>query len=262
MASMSQPSKDDIKRQFGRMSHAYVESVTHAKGHDLQLLLNLLAPQVGMRVLDIATGGGHTALAVAPYVQEVVASDLTPEMLERVQELCQARGVTNISTQVADVEDLPFPDAAFDAVTCRIAPHHFLDIERAVHEIARVLRPGGIFALEDSLVPEAQELDQFINTVEKMRDPTHVRSYSEMEWRRFLEQAGFRVGEAQIFRKTHTIADWLRRAGVDEATRQGVYQAFVEASPAAREHYEISFLDDGTPVTFTDDKLLLRAEKA
>src|SRR5439155_4004493 len=134
------------------------------------------------QALDIATGGGHTALAIAPYVAQVTVTDLTPRMLEKAREYLLSQGVTNAQFQVADAEQLPFPAASFDRVTCRIAPHHFPNIAQFVREVARVLKPGGLFLLIDCMVPGDPELDTFDNTVEKWRDPSHGLSCTAEEW--------------------------------------------------------------------------------
>ena len=158
-----------------------------------------------------------------------------------------------------DCEDLDFPDATFDAVTSRIAPHHFLDITRAIREIARVLRPGGQLALEDSCVPADPELDRFLNDVEKLRDPTHVRSYSEREWREMLEAAGFTLRTSRMYRKTHAVAEWVERSGIGQVAQDRLYAAFGASSPAARAYFYIQYDGEGA-VRFTDDKLILRAD--
>lgn len=261
---MSEPEGDNtgaVVRRFGRAAAAYAESPGHAGGADLERLVALLAPHSGMAVLDLATGAGHTAAAVAPHARTVLAVDVAPEMLERTRALARERGLANLRAGRMDAHALPLPDACFDGVTCRIAPHHFHALGRAVAEIARVLRPGGRFALEDSCAPADPELDRFVNAVERLRDPTHVRAHSEREWRAMLENAGLRVLASEIHRKTHAIEPWMERSGLDEAGRERVREAFRAAPEAARAHFALE-LEDGRPVRFTDDKLLLVAEKS
>jgi ubiquinone/menaquinone biosynthesis C-methylase UbiE len=248
-------SKDEIRAQFGRTSHAYLASATHAVDVDLDIILLLLSPHEHMDVLDIATGAGHTALKVAPFVKEVVATDLTEEMLERVKELQAKRNVTNVRTMLADAEDLPFEDGAFDAATCRIAPHHFLEVQKAMTEIGRVLKPDGVFILEDSISPLDTELDTFINTIEQVRDRTHVRSYSLPEWHRFAAHARLAVEETLIYRKRHDIADWIKRAAISSEEEQQVLRLFHGASAAVRQYYEI------TDNSFTDDKVIMKLRR-
>jgi ubiquinone/menaquinone biosynthesis C-methylase UbiE len=253
--------KQDTKAQFARTSEAYLTSQTHAKDIDLDIILLLLQPNEQVSVLDVATGAGHTALKVAPYVKEVYATDLTEEMLERVKELQAKRNITNVRTILADAEDLPFEDRAFDAVTCRIAPHHFLEIRKAVAEIGRVLKINGVFILEDSISPLDNELDMFINTVERVRDRTHIRSYTLPEWHSFAAHARLAVEETLIYRKRHDIEDWIDRAGISEEEEQQVISLFRNATPQAKKYYEITFDGEGTPLTFTDDKAIMKLRK-
>lgn len=253
--------KSDVARQFGRTAHAYATSAGHASGADLGVLLQLLKPSVQMVVLDVATGAGHTAAAVAPLVARVVATDLTPEMVAESKALFEKKSITNASAEVHDVESLGFPDASFDAVTCPIAPHHFLDIHRAIVEIARVLKPGGVFALEDNVAPPSKRYDDFINTVERLRDPTHVRSYTIKEWRAMLAAAGLDVKRVRHYHKTHDVADWIGRSAIDQSMSDSVYAAFAAATAATRKHFAIEFDATGRATKFTDDKVILRAIK-
>lgn len=253
--------KDDVARQFGRQSKLYATSAGHAAGADLAIVVQLLKARPDMVVLDVATGAGHTAAAVAPLVARVVATDLTPEMVAESKALFARKGITHASAVVHDAESLGFADATFDAVTCRIAPHHFLDIKRAIAEIARVLKPGGVFILEDNVAPQSKRFDGFINTVEKLRDPTHVRSYTVAEWRAMLEEAGLPVERVRHYRKTHDVPDWIGRSGIDSAMADAVYAAFAAADKVTRRHFKIALDETGRATTFTDDKVILRAAK-
>jgi len=259
-ARTMKPTKAEVSQQFDRMSHAYASSSVHAAGDDLGVLLDYVRPQPAMRVLDVATGAGHTAAAVAPSVAQVVAIDIAPAMLERTKELAAARGLQNVTAALMDVEALEFPDASFDVVTCRIAPHHFLDIDRAIREIARVLREGGAFVVEDSIVPDDPALDRFFNHIEKLRDPTHVRSLTVGEWTSKLRSAGLTPVASTNCPKAHDIADWIARAGLDDEGARAVYAALGGASDDAIARFAIGF-EGGRAVTYTDDKIIIRAEK-
>lgn len=205
-------SKDLIRKQFGTHADAYATSAVHAKGASLARLVELVEPQPHWRALDVATAAGHTALAFAPHVAHVVASDLTPEMLPVAQILANERGVTNISFETADAEELPFPDGEFDLVTCRIAPHHFQHIDRFLSESHRVLRDGGMLAVVDNVVP-AGDAGDYVNAFEKLRDPSHHRALALDEWTDAFAAAGFDVLHAETAPKRMEFQPWAERMG-------------------------------------------------
>ncbi len=165
-------SRESIRKQFGDNAESYAVSKVHAKGTSLNRLVELVQPGTDWQVLDIATGAGHTALAFAPYVAEVSATDITPEMRQQVRKLVKERGINNMLVETADAEDLPYEEESFHLVTCRIAPHHFSNIPKFLAESARVLKPGGILAIVDNIVPTGSAGD-YINAFEKLRDPSH-----------------------------------------------------------------------------------------
>ena len=174
--------KERTRAQFRRVASNYRCSADHTDIEDLDLLFTGLALDPAHRVLDVATGGGHTAAALAGRCGRVVASDLTPSMLREARVLASEHRAGNVVFAAADAEALPFRDASFDRVTCRIAPHHFPDVRAAMSEMVRVTRPGGRIGIIDSMVPGEPSLDAFLNGVEKVRDPSHVRSYRVEEW--------------------------------------------------------------------------------
>ena len=221
---------DEVKRgigaRFGSAAEDYVKSAVHARGGDLVRMVELAGLRGDERVLDVATGGGHTALAFAPHVREVVASDLTPDMLAAAENLIRGRGVENVRFELADAEDLPFADESFDVVTCRIAAHHFPEPESFVGEAARVLKPGGKFLLDDNVAPEDPELDEFMNSFERWRDPGHVRAHRVSEWRAMLEDAGLKMEHTETEPKPYPdFEEWTARIGMpeDERDRLGTW---------------------------------------
>jgi ubiquinone/menaquinone biosynthesis C-methylase UbiE len=182
-----------VRAQFGAAAHAYTTSAGHGDPAMLARVVEFARPRPGDLALDVATGAGHTALAIAPHVARVVAYDLTPQMLQETQRNARARGLNNVETRQGAAEDLPFADASFDIVTVRQAPHHFADIRRAVREMARVVKPGGRIVVVDSTSPEDDELDRQYNHIERLRDPSHVRNYRGSEWCAMMEEAGLRI---------------------------------------------------------------------
>ena len=229
--------KREVQEQFGAHADAYRTSVVHAKGASLARLVELVEPQPEWHALDIATGGGHTAVTFAPYVAHVVASDLTPEMLSVAKRRAEEKDVTNISFEEADAESLPFEDAAFDLVTCRIAPHHFPNIDRFLSEVRRVLKEKGIFALVDNVVPEG-EAGQYINEYERLRDPSHHRALSVDEWRQAILAAGFAAPFVETARKRMEFQPWAERMGASPDVVDSVRTLLLEASGPAKEYLQ------------------------
>jgi ubiquinone/menaquinone biosynthesis C-methylase UbiE len=230
--------------QFGPVAQQYVTSAIHAHGDDLARMVELARPRGDERLLDIATGGGHTALAFAPHVRAVVATDLTPRMLEAAEAFIREQSATNISFEIADAEDLPFPDASFEIVTTRIAPHHFPDPQQYVHEVARVLRPGGLFVLDDNMAPADPELDAFLNRFEQWRDPSHVRSHTIDEWSAWMEDAGLRVEKVEpLQRKRYEFAHWTAQMRLPESERDALEAWLIAAPPRCAEFFEVTVAD-------------------
>ncbi|MBI5304003.1 MAG: methyltransferase domain-containing protein [Chloroflexi bacterium] len=157
-----------IRQQFGAHANDYVTSQVHAQGQSLQRLLELTQPQRNWLVLDVSTGAGHTALTFAPRVARVIASDLTPQMLAAARKLADERGITNIVFRDADAHQLPFTNDTFDLVMNRLALHHYTDARKAISEMARVCKRGGIVALVDNIVPPDKISAGAINHFEKL----------------------------------------------------------------------------------------------
>jgi ubiquinone/menaquinone biosynthesis C-methylase UbiE/catechol 2,3-dioxygenase-like lactoylglutathione lyase family enzyme len=231
--------KARVRDTFSRTAEAYVASPGHAAGDDLVRLLAFAAPRPTDRTLDVSTGGGHTALALAPRVARVTASDLTPRMLAAARAFLTEKGVTNAEFVVADAERLPFLDAAFELVTVRIAPHHYADATRAVAEMARVLVPGGRLAVIDNIAPDDPELDAVLNDWERRRDPSHVRAYTVAEWQRFLAAAGLEVRQMETGRKAHPFASWAARTQMPDAARERLESDMLAAPAHVRDFFAV-----------------------
>lgn len=234
-----------VQAQFGPVASAYVTSATHAYGTDLARLVELAAPVGTERVLDVATGGGHTALAFAHHVQHVVASDLTLDMLQAARQHATDQGITNVSFCRAAAEALPFDAHSFDMLTCRVAAHHFADAQAFVRETARVVRPGGRMLLSDHIGLDDPELDAFMDRFERWRDPSHVRAYTLAEWRDMCATARLRLTHTEDDpREAYEFVSWTARIRMDEAERDALEQWLLAAPPRFREFFEITVQDD------------------
>jgi len=211
--------KARVQSQFGRAAAAYATSDVHARGDSLAMLVDLVRPQADWTVLDVATGAGHTALAMAPHVARVVATDLTAEMLAETARLAAERGLGNVETRRADAEALPFPDAAFELVTCRLAFHHFPHPETAAGELARVLRPGGTLGFADNITVEDAAGAAFYNAYEKLRDPSHHEVLPLSRLVALLERTGLHVEATRSFAKEFAFEPWADRMHVTVADK-------------------------------------------
>jgi ubiquinone/menaquinone biosynthesis C-methylase UbiE len=191
MSEMMQDVKAAVQQQFGNVAANYATSTVHASGEDLNRMVQYANLTGTERVLDAGCGAGHTALAFAPHVTGVVAYDLTPSMLEQVEALAFQRGTTNLTTHRGDVEMLPFEDGAFDLVVSRYSAHHWPHPARALAEFKRVLKPNGQFILSDIVAEADPTLDTFLQAIELLRDPSHVRDHSISQWEAIFREAGF-----------------------------------------------------------------------
>ena len=241
---MEMTSKSLVQERFGAFAATYATSRPHARGNSLARLVELAAPQPAWITLDIATGAGHVALAFAPRVAHVVASDLTPQMLGVTRGLARERGIINLSLAELRAEALPFADATFDLVTCRIAPHHFDDVGGFVAESFRVLRPGGVFGLVDNIAPDASIMDgdagaladaaDAYNAFEKFRDPSHVRCLTLTEWRGLMAGAGFNERHMELLDKPLVLGPWADQQNAGEGGRRALAAMLRDGSDAFR----------------------------
>ncbi len=206
-----------IQNLFGAAAARYAASDYHAAGPDLAAMLEAASLRGDERVLDVGSGAGHTALAFAPHVREVVGLDLTQAMLDEARRLASVRGIANLRLERGDAMALPYPDACFDLVTCRQCAHHFERPERALREAARVLRPGGRLVLVDSVAPEDPAQDTFLNAIELLRDSSHVRDHAVSRWLGLFDEAGLAGECLRAWRLTIDFDDWVERMATPPA---------------------------------------------
>jgi SAM-dependent methyltransferase len=243
------------RRQYADVAGNYAVSESHARGDDLAWFTARAASVVPALAVDVACGGGFSTRALLAAGHRVVATDLTPESL------AAARAVVTdgaVSWVAGAAERLPVATGVAGVVGCRIAPHHFGDPAGFVDEVVRVLAPGGLFLLVDTTVPEDAVLAEWLDDVERRRDPSHRRSWPASRWRAVLTGAGLRIEDTQLFRKRHPLDPWLARAGCTGPAAAAVRATFRDAAADLRAAYSIEYAD-GEPVAYTDTKICIRA---
>jgi ubiquinone/menaquinone biosynthesis C-methylase UbiE len=200
-----------VGEQFGSRAGAYLKSAVHAQGADLEALAALVPEGRGARVLDLGCGAGHVSFTAAPRAGEIVAYDLSAEMLAVVAQAATERGLANIVTRQGTAERLPFEEASFDLVLSRFSAHHWRDVEAALREVVRVLKPGGTLGIVDAVTPGVPLFDTFLQSIELLRDPSHVRNYSRAEWDAAVIRAGLKPQTTRPYRVRLDFAVWIER---------------------------------------------------
>jgi ubiquinone/menaquinone biosynthesis C-methylase UbiE len=208
-----------VQDQFDPRAQAYLTSPVHAAGPDLaaarEQVAGALAPTA--QILDVGTGAGHLSFALAPAVARVVALDPAPGMLATVRQAAVARGLPQIETCAGSADDLPFAVGSFDLVCTRYSAHHWYDVPRALAEMRRVLKPRGFILVIDLLGEDQALVDTHLQSIELLRDTSHVRDRSSAEWHALLGEAGFDCIEQRTWPTRLDFTPWINRMRTPEA---------------------------------------------
>ncbi|MBV9750203.1 MAG: class I SAM-dependent methyltransferase [Acetobacteraceae bacterium] len=245
-----------VDGQFGARAAAYLGSAVHARGADLDMLASLAQGRSQTRVLDLGCGAGHVSFAVASHVGEVVAYDLSAEMLDTVSRSAAERGLGNVRTERGVAEEMPFEDASFDLVLSRYSAHHWRDLDAGLREAVRTLKPGGIAGFVDAVSPGSPLLDTHLQAVELLRDPSHVRDYARTEWEAAISRAGLIPGAVAPFRVRLEFATWTERMGTPTIQVKAIRALQSAASAGVARHFDI-----GPDGSFDLDVALFQASK-
>lgn len=246
-----------IAQQFGATAEAYLSSAVHAEGEDLQLLAARIAASPGAVVLDLGCGAGHASYAVAPHAASVVACDPTPEMLEVVKRAGRGRGCENITTTLASAEALPFGSASFDWIVSRFSAHHWSDVPSALRQMRRVLKPGGRVLLIDTVGEESPLLDTYLQSVELLRDTSHIRNYSPREWLNMFREAGFAAAIELRWAVRLEFANWTERMRTPPERVQAIRSLWNAAPLEVQRHFHVE-----PDASFTTRKAMIEAGEA
>jgi ubiquinone/menaquinone biosynthesis C-methylase UbiE len=227
--------KASVERQFSSVAANYTTSPVHASGPDLAAMLSAAELRGDEVVLDVGCGPGHTALSLAPHVERVMAVDLSDEMLEEVRYLAGRRKIGNIETRKADVEKLPFERGSFDLVVTRYSAHHWPHPLRALAEFRRVLRDEGpaqgSVLLADIVSFDDFVVDTHIQTIELLRDPSHVRDHTATEWIDMFGQAKLDAQVVHEWRVRLAFDDWVERTATPP-DRVDTIRSLLRSSPS------------------------------
>jgi ubiquinone/menaquinone biosynthesis C-methylase UbiE len=243
-----------VGEQFGTVAEAYLASTVHSQAADLEAITSRLHDQPGARLLDLGCGAGHVSFAAARHVGTVVAYDLSTEMLSIVANEAGRRELSNVATQQGRVENLPFGDDSFDWVCTRYSAHHWTDIRRALREARRVLKPGGSLIVIDTCAPVSPILDTHLQTIELLRDGSHVRNYTPTEWHSMLEEAGFVMGTHANWKLPLDFKAWIGRMNTPPVYVEALRSLLRNAPQEVLEYFLVA--EDGS---FTLDSTMMEA---
>lgn len=227
------------QQQYQDKSQAYFTSSVHAQGMEFQKMQQLIQSCQFKTVLDLGCGGGHVSYQVAPFAEQVTAYDLTPAMVELVARQARDKGFDNVMAVQGAAEALPFADQSFDCIISRYSAHHWHNVAQAMNEMYRVLTPHGKVIMVDILGNSNPVMDTLFQTIETIRDPSHVRNYSLQEWARFAEYAGFSI---EVFEKQHLeleFKSWTERMQTPDYAVQTIRYLQHNASDQTRQYYRI-----------------------
>ncbi len=248
-----------VKEEFKRQAETLSAAPVFTDSEVLEKIHGAIKPTKRMNLLDLGCGPGIVTAALAPDVREVVAYDLTSEMLGKARQRCEKAGLKNVRFELGSAEQLPFERESFDCVVTRLTIHHFLDPRRVMNEVIRVTRPHGKAVVSDIVSSENEEESALHNALETLRDPSHVRILPASELRELLKEAGLRITSKIAWEKKRDHDEWIRITNAPERVKPLyiVMATLAKAGIQAGIHLHL----DGKRLIFNHNYLLVTAEK-
>jgi ubiquinone/menaquinone biosynthesis C-methylase UbiE len=243
-----------VLEQYDSRAEAYLASAVHAAGADLERMADLIGHRPDAVALDMGCGGGHVAFRMAGQVGKVVAYDLSAAMLDTVAAEARRRGLDNLVMKQGAAEALPCPDASFDIVATRYSAHHWGAFRDGLAQMRRVVKPDGLGLFMDVVSPGVPLLDTWLQTLELLRDPSHVRNASVAEWQTTLAAVGFAVDDVVTYRLRLEFASWIARMRTPDVHVAAIRSLHTRAASEVRDYFQIG--EDGS---FTVDTALIVA---
>ena len=268
-----QPGGTLSQQMFGPQAGVYAESKVHISDDSLESVQKLTDPALRQEqdtggsgapyrwAVDIGTGAGFTAFAMAEVSERVIASDITQPMLRQAGRISGERGLPNVGLVQNAAEALPFADGSLDLITSRKAAHHFRNFEAALDEAQRALRPGGSLVMADTVAPEDDALARWQNDVELRRDFSHVEDRKVSVIKRMLADRGFEVVGSEDERVYLWFNDWVMRTRVPEDEAAALRREFQEGSPEMKEAFQVGELEEDGDFLFSFPVWVFRAVK-
>lgn len=243
-----------VNEQFGSQAKMYLTSSVHAFGQEFSEVENLVQQFDSPCVLDLGSGAGHISFYTAPFAQQVTAYDLSDDMLKIVADSAKQKNLDNITTVKGIAESLPFTDNHFDVVISRFSAHHWQDVPLALREMRRVCKPNGKVMMIDIMAPESPLCDTFLQTIEMLRDNSHVRDYSNSEWQQMFDKVGFNINQTQTHKLKLEFNSWINRMRTPDPYVIAIRKLQQHIGQEVKNYYDIQ--EDGT---FTTDVIALIA---
>ena len=234
----------DAKEQFNNQAKFYSSSKTFSTGESLDILSNLFNKKKFKSGLDIGTGAGFAAFELSKSCEKVEATDISEGMINEAKKIMKERKINNLNFNICSAEELNYRDKEFDIVTCRTAAHHFLDVEKFCSEVHRVLKDEGEFIIVDTITSDQIKLNNWHQEVELIRDKSHIKNLSLIEWKSILKISKFSFLDIIQSRVTMNLNDWMERSGTSDKDKKILKDKFQNSDEKIKSFFGIKILNN------------------